>query len=251
MKKILLLGIVFVALVLLVFNSGKIPSQANFLQFLPVAEQGRDLLMPDIVPTAPFQLYIQNSGGKKTLRFSTTFYNQGQGALELIGHTDNEKNITYASQYVYEADGPGIYRDIGSFIYHPEHTHWHIDQYVFYQFWSVNQEEKPDKLLLTTDKMSFCIWDENPHDLNLDKAPRGRIYPRSCNGRQQGMSVGWSDTYSANIEGQELDITGIPDGTYVFRTTINPDNKILETDYGNNIVDILVEVRGNQLLRKN
>ncbi len=250
MRKILLLSLVFFGLFIAISKLGGVTSQTNFFEFLQPKDQGRNLLIPDVVPTAPLQILIRNVGGKKELRFSTTFYNQGKGALELIGHTDKEKNITYASQYVYEKDGPGLFREMGSFVYHTAHTHWHVDQYVFYELWSTNDEGKTDKLLITTDKMSFCIWDENSHNLKLEDAPQGRIYARTCNGRQQGMSVGWSDTYSASTEGQSVDIKDVPDGTYIFRSIINPDKKILELDYDNNVVDITIEIKGNTLIRK-
>lgn len=206
--------------------------------------------MPDVVPTAPLEMYIRSTAGKKALRFSTTFYNQGQGPLEIVGHTDAKNKLTYASQYIYEEGGPGEYHDMGSFVYHPAHSHWHVSEYVFYELWSTNSQGQADKFLINTDKMSFCIWDEKVYDLTIDKAPQGRIYPRICNGRQQGMSVGWSDTYTAGIEGQEIDVTGISDGTYVFRTIINPDKKIAETNYDNNKVDVTVEIKGNRLIRK-
>lgn len=250
MRKILLLSLIFFGLFITISKFGDVTSQTNFFEFLQPKDKDRNLLVPDVVPTAPLQISIRSVGGKRELRFSTTFYNQGQGALELVGHTDKEKNITYASQYVYEKDGPGLYRDMGSFIYHPNHTHWHVDEYVFYELWSVNGEGKADKPLVTTDKMSFCIWDEDPHNLDLEAAPQARAYPRTCNGRQQGMSVGWSDTYASSIEGQSVDITTIPNGTYIFRSIINPDKKILELDYDNNIVDITIEIKGNSLIRK-
>jgi hypothetical protein len=250
MHRIFLLLFVFGVLALLITKAGGFGSQANFLEFLPIGEKNRNLKMPDLVPTEPFQIYINTAGGKKALRFSTTFFNQGKAALELYGHTDREKKITYATQYVYEQDGPGLYRDIGQFIYHENHTHWHLDQYVFYQLWSLNGEGNTDKLLMTTDKMSFCIWDEDPHDLNRENAAKSRAYARTCNGRQQGMSVGWSDTYDASIEGQELDISGLSDGMYIFRTSLNPDKKILESDYGNNDIDVKIEIKGNTITRR-
>ncbi len=250
MRKILLLSLVFFGLFIVVSKFGNISSQTNFLQFFQSTEDKRKLILPDLVPTTPLEIFIRSAGSSKALRFSTTFYNQGNGALEIVGHTDKARGLTYASQYVYEEGGPGLYRDMGQFVFHKAHNHWHVDQYVFYELWSINGENKADKLLITTDKMSFCIWDENAHDLSIDKAPQGRIYARSCNGRQQGMSVGWSDTYSAATEGQEVDITNVPDGTYIFRSIINPDKKIAETNYDNNSVDITIEIKGKSLVRK-
>jgi len=249
-RRILLLSVAFFALILIIARLNGVSSQTNFFDFIVPQEEERVLMLPDVVPTTPLTLFIRTSGAKKELRFSTTFFNQGKGPLEIIGHTDKEDNITYASQYAYEEGGPGVYRDMGTFVYHPAHSHWHVDQYVFYELWSVDSEGKPDNLLFTTDKMSFCIWDENSKDLGVEGAPQARAYPRTCNGRQQGMSVGWSDTYQANIEGQGVDVTNVGDGTYIFRTIINPDRKILETDYDNNTVDITIEIKGTSLVRK-
>ena len=250
MKKILLILLVVAGLATGLFLVKGISGQVNFLQFFQGSDDKRQLLLPDIVPTTPLEIYIRNSAGKKTLRFSTTFYNQGQGPLELVGHTNKENNITYASQYIYEKGGAGLYRDIGGFVFHPPHTHWHVDQYVFYELWNVNDKGEANSLMARTDKMSFCIWDERAQDLKIADAPQARVYPRTCNGRQQGMSVGWSDTYSASIEGQELNITEIPDGIYIFRSIINPDKKIAETDYDNNQIDITIEIKGSSLIRK-
>ncbi len=253
MKRILILALIIFALVVVIssLGFGRVTGQGGFLEtLLQRSSEERKLLLPDMVPTAPVQIYITTTAGKKELHFSTTFYNQGKGPLEVIGHTDKEKEITYASQYVFETDGPGVYKDIGNFVFHPGHSHWHVDNYVFYQLWSLDAGGELDKRLISTDKMSFCIWDEFSKDLNLEGAPKSRVFTRTCYRETQGMSVGWADTYSATVEGQEVDITGIPDGTYVFRTAINPDRKIEEENYDNNSVDITVEIRGNKLIRK-
>ena len=222
----------------------------SFLEFFQGKEDKRNLLLPDIVPTSPLSMYITGGAANKTIRFSTTFYNQGRGPLEIFGHTDKEKKLTYASQYVYEDGGPGLFRDMGTFVFHPAHNHWHVDEYVFYELWSVNGEGKADKILVTTDKMSFCIWDEKVRDLSIDGAAKTQAYPRTCNGIKQGMSVGWSDTYAAAIEGQEIDVTNIPDGTYIFRSLVNPNRRVAETNYDNNQVDVTIEIKGNNLVRK-
>ena len=253
MKRILILALIFFALFVAIssLKFGKVTGQGGFLEsFLESSSEERQLLLPDMVPTAPLQIYITTLGGRKELHFSTTFYNQGKGALEIIGHTDKEKEITYASQYIFEDEGPGIYKDIGNFVYHPGHSHWHVNNYVFYQLWTVGSDGKPDERLISTDKMSFCIWDEFSKDLSLENAPKSRVFTRTCYRETQGMSVGWADTYSATVEGQEVDITEIPDGTYIFRTVINPDRKIEEENYDNDQTDITIEIKGNRLIRK-
>lgn len=209
----------------------------------------RPLLLPDLIVTAPAQLYIRSGGGKKTLRFSTTFNNQGQGALEIIGHTDKSRKTTFASQYIYETAGPGEYRDIGTFVWHEAHNHWHVSDYVRYQLIRVS-DMSPVEVLTETQKMSFCIWDEFKQKTGLPGASPTRVYTSNCSRNTQGMSVGWSDTYKADVEGQEMDITKVPDGVYIFRSIVNPDRKILESNFENNMTDAYIEIKGNVLTRK-
>jgi hypothetical protein len=250
MRRLLTLALIFFASMIAISLLGRASGQSNiFQEFFQKEKETKKLLLPDMVATKPLTLLIRSEGGKKKLRFSTTFYNKGIGPLEIIGHNDPKTGKTYASQYIYEEDGGGVFKDIGSFVYHPTHSHWHVDQYVFYELWSVKDGHE-DERLITTEKMSFCIWDQNQHDLSLDKASKVRVYTHTCQRNTQGMSVGWSDTYSAGIEGQDVDVTGIPDGVYVFKTIINPDRKMEEMDYDNNKNIEIIEIKGNIVTRK-
>jgi len=207
-----------------------------------------DLLLPDMKIIPPKDIYIAHPSSKiKTLRFNTTFVNQGQGPLEIIGHHDLEQSKTFASQYIKKIDGSGEYRDIGSFVYHPDHSHWHVDNYVQYQIWSIKNKNEKNEIVATTGKMSFCIWDEHTYDLNLPEAAKSRFYTSACSRNTQGMSVGWGDTYLARVEGQVIDITNVPDGQYILWFEINPERRILESNYDNNADWLKIEIKGNKL----
>lgn len=201
----------------------------------------KDLLLPDIVVSPPAELYIEQTGEEKKIRFSTTFYNQGEGRLELVGRKDSQRQVINASQKIVAADGSTIEREVGEFVLHPEHSHWHVEDYVVFELWSLEEDGQKDKLLAKTRKMSFCIWDQEAFDLSLEGSPQS---PRflSCNSETQGLSVGWSDTYLANVEGQELDISQISDGKYRITTFVNPDQKIFESNYDNNKIELEVEI---------
>ena len=56
----------------------------------------------------------------------------------------------------------------------------------------------------------------------------------------QGIQRGWADLYSAGLECQWVDITGLPGGNYSLRITINPDQTLPESDYSNNVATIPV-----------
>lgn len=60
---------------------------------------------------------------------------------------------------------------------------------------------------------------------------------------QQRVSVGWADMYGAGSSGQFLDITGIPAGPlYWLRQTVDPANRIHETDETNNSYEVLIDL---------
>lgn len=207
-----------------------------------------DLLYPDMIIVPPKQLYIARpSANIKTLRFSTTFANIGTGPLEIIGHHDLEQSKTFATQYIRKTTGGGEFRDIGEFIYHPEHNHWHVDEYVQYQIWTIKNGSERRDMVANTGKQSFCIWDEHTYDTKLPSAVKTRFYTSACSRNTQGMSVGWGDTYQARVEGQVIDITNIPDGEYILYYEINPDKKIIEGNYDNNSGQQKISINGTTL----
>ncbi len=60
---------------------------------------------------------------------------------------------------------------------------------------------------------------------------------------QQRISVGWADMYGAGSSGQFLDVSGIPAGPlYWLRQTVDPENRIHETDETNNSYEVLIDL---------
>lgn len=214
---------------------------------LPKIDPNKDLLLPDMMIVPPKELYIAGTGSKKGIRFNTTFANIGKGPLEIIGHHDPKQDKTFATQYIKKVDGSGHYREIGQFVYHPAHSHWHVGNYVRYELWTIKDTDQKGNLMTSTGKQSFCIWDERVYDQNLPDAVKSRFYTNACSRGIQGMSIGWSDTYLARIEGQEINIADVPDGQYLLTFEVNPDRKILEGNYDNNADWLKIDIKGNKL----
>lgn len=212
--------------------------------FLPTPLPEVEYILPDLKLTPPNVMYIQNRGEQKILRFDTTFYNIGPGPMELLGTTNTDLQKTIATQTVHKKDGTTETREVGAFVYHPghDHLHWHVDKYGQFQIYDLEQ-----RLLAETDKFSFCIWDEHSAPEIIEGKPPTRKYTRCPRSNIQGLSVGWGDTYKAQVEGQEIDITGIPDGTYMVRSAINIDRKIMEKDYENNQATAIIKIAGNNI----
>jgi hypothetical protein len=212
----------------------------------PMETPRADLLLPDMQLAPPTTLYIRQQAGRKTMRFNTTFSNIGNGPLELTGHKDDEREVVIATQHIRKIDGGSESVVIGEFVYHPTHKHWHVDRYAQFQVYSYDAEGNPQNLMASTDKFSFCIWDEHTYDLSLPGAPQTRQYPR-CINDIQGNSVGWGDTYTARTDGQEIDITNIPDGKYLIKSIVNADRTLREINYDNNEAILYIEITGNSL----
>ena len=47
-----------------------------------------------------------------------------------------------------------------------------------------------------------------------------------------------ADEYTSDLDGQWIDITGVPAGKYTLRNTINSDRILVETDYSDNTQEI-------------
>jgi hypothetical protein len=122
--------------------------------------------------------------GGTTLLFSTTSWNNGSGPLELrAGETGSAGQNVY--QRVYLSDGGFYDRLAGTFEWHPEHNHFHFQDYALYTLQPVNA---PGGSQRTSSKTTFCVVDTTRVDTTLPGAPGSAVYT-TCGPSVQGMSV--------------------------------------------------------------
>jgi hypothetical protein len=183
---------------------------------------------------------IANTGGMSTLRFSTTSWNSGAGALQLeAGPVDTGSGKQQVLQRVFNNDGSSALFFAGWFEWHPAHNHFHFDNYALYTLQPVNA---PGGYRLTGSKTTFCVMDTTRIDSSLPGAPQQAVYS-ACGFQLQGMSVGWGDTYGSHLPGQELDFTGNADGVYQLRIQIDPNNNIVESNKNDNESCVLLNIK--------
>jgi len=53
---------------------------------------------------------------------------------------------------------------------------------------------------------------------------------------------GYGDDYVPRLEGQSIDITGLPAGRYALRHRVNVDRALRESDYGDNSAEVLFQL---------
>jgi hypothetical protein len=51
------------------------------------------------------------------------------------------------------------------------------------------------------------------------------------------------DVYKPNLEGQSLRLTGLRDGRYLLVHRVNVDRRLVESNYANNVVSMLLALR--------
>lgn len=200
------------------------------------------VLLPDLRSLRPadFRIVVAVEENRQFLHFSTAFWNRGPGVVELLGREEAGYDLLHVIQVIYRADGTPIERTAGNFEFEGEHGHWHWENFSRYELWTVSASGL-DSLVAVNDKVGFCLRDVNIYagDREHIKLPEGvsnvsELSYDSCFWEKQGLSVGWSDIYRANIPGQYVEITGLPDGLYALKNTIDPGDAILELEEENN-----------------
>jgi hypothetical protein len=188
------------------------------------------LLEPNLNAKPAFDLALQNRLDATVLVFSTTTWNSGRGPLELVGTNEIDANSKQrVNQRIYDSNGSYTESSAGFVDYHPEHQHIHFNDYALYELQPVRA---PGASSRTGAKTTFCILDTTRVNRRLPGSPKKAVY-KTC-GTKQGMSVGWGDTYGSHLAGQEVDFTGNPNGDYKLMITVDPLNKLTETNETDN-----------------
>jgi hypothetical protein len=217
-------------------------------------------LLPDLRPQKPRDLVIEMQGTHRILRLTTESVNRGTGPLELFpkaddcngnGDFDNDRT---AYQRVYgDTNGDGFFtrfvdqllfeRIAGCFRLHPEHNHWHFQNYAGYMLENLSDGTP----VSVAEKVSFCVVDCDHARPGLPGSPPGAYFTVCDQNSTEGMSVGWGDIYDWRLPGQMLRLDGVPDGDYCVAFVADPLNRMVELDDTNNTAGHPVHIQGMSL----
>ena len=209
---------------------------------------GQGGLLPDLRTVVPTQLQLVKVDNREMLRFSNGVANTGAGPLavrpdppvsEAVSTTtavqelrDSGARYRCGEQPKQVTDCYNVVEDhvAGTFEFHPAHNHWHIGDVAQFEV----HKGKPDGPLVggISVKTTFCLIDWYKLD---DNAPNKERVFFECATSFQGVSTGWVDQYHQSLEGQSVDLTGVPEaGDYFLVSTSNPARRFVESDYENN-----------------
>jgi hypothetical protein len=200
--------------------------------------------LPDLRTAPPRDLSIERRGGTRLLRLANLVWNSGHGPLELSGWLNPETGKTQVTQRLFAPDESVQERVVGEFIFHITHAHWHVEDFARYELWALDSRGLPARMVATGTKLSYCLIDTDRVDITNPFYPSSRQY-MGCGRTVQGMSPGWGDQYDADLDGQAIDVSDLPDGVYALRSTANAGQWLIETDYTNNTATIYIALKGS------
>ena len=141
------------------------------------------------VPCALEEGVVGGPGVRRLLRFDTVVMNSGDADL-IVGDRSDPDNL-YAEWFEFA----------------PCHGHYHIRDFSAYELL-----DESGTLVVAGHKQGFCMEDSFKYD-------GGKSNGYNCG--FQGITSGWGDWYYKQLVGQWIDITGIPEGDYIVRVSIN------------------------------
>ncbi len=210
----------------------------------PTPTRDPSLVLPDLQTMPPSALVIEiTSEDRVLLRFSNSILNAGPGTLELLGALNPDTNKIVVTQHIDSTQDEIEEHATGEFVFHPDHDHFHLENFALYEVWSLAANGDLDGVVAFTDKISYCLRDNTRSD--LDEVAPGPIYT-ACDRELQGISVGWIDTYTFDTPGQIVDISRVPDGVYALRSTVDPADQLWESNEVNNSAFVYFELAGRR-----
>lgn len=179
---------------------------------------------------------VSSKGTHQLLRFTSATPNVGQGDL-VIGDPLQCPNLFHQSEC---------------------HHHLHFRDYADYRLWTDAGYQKwvasrdltqptntgtnatllaqalQNGELIDGRKQGFCVIDTDKYDPAAPDIKRYQLCGTDTISGNQGLQVGWEDTYGQQLDCQYIQIDKLKAGIYVLEVQTNSEQLLPESDYTNN-----------------
>jgi hypothetical protein len=208
-------------------------------------------VLPDLIQTVPAAISVVTRDGRERLVFLSAVENLGPGALVIVGRrADTTAPEMATRQIVRRADGSTAAYPLRTglrFVVAETHRHWHLLGFERYDLLT------PDGEPVGRDqKTGFCLGDryDRSKGKRLPGEPKRAVFMHECGrgqpkrlGIREGLSPGFGDDYVPLLEGQYIDVTGLPARRYLLVHRVNAGRELREASYDNNAASALVRLR--------
>jgi hypothetical protein len=203
-------------------------------------------LLPDFDQRPPTDLQIAGGAGQWLLGFTSLVDNVGLGPGELVGVRKPGQARMNGTQRVRLSNGRvRTYDNVAQFRYtnSPPHHHWHL-----MRFDSFELRDLDGRTIVRDRKSGFCLADHwgiapgrwpgrRPHFLGDCE----QYHPEATR-VVMGTTPGYTDRYPAFFHGQNVDITGVPSGTYDLMHRVNAAMQLRELRYDNDTASVRIRL---------
>jgi hypothetical protein len=215
-------------------------------------------LLPNLDAAAPDDLSGRDTATKPPrffLGFESAAGNVGLGPIVVDGSRPSRSVRTMKlTQLIDRSDGTMRRVPLEArlrYVTSPSHAHWHLLGFMRYEL-----RDGLGRRVGRDRKTGFCLGDRYALPQRIPGAPTESVFTDQC-GRSQpnllkvreGISIGFGDNYRPHLEGQELELTGLPAGRYVLVHRVNPQRDLREANYADNASSLAFDLswpRGKQ-----
>jgi hypothetical protein len=211
-------------------------------------------LLPDLDQAVPAAVGLRREDGRRLLVFASAVDNVGAGPIEIHGSRSPGEGTMGLVQLVRRSNGSARETPVEGMLRYEQaetHAHWHLLGFERYEL------RTPDgATVVTARKAGFCLGDryDSRRSVDLRGEPGEPRWTEEC-GRgdpdlravEEGISVGYGDDYAPYLEGQYVDVTGLPAGRYVLVHLANPGRELREASYENNAASVALRLAASSV----
>jgi len=212
------------------------------------------ITLPDMqmkVPTNQISISTNSGTGIRQLEYTHITWDAGTGPFEIDPTYNSSTGTASFVQSIYNSSSPGVWN--------LDHTVPVAATGVFeapsdYQFPlntftlnAVNGDGSIGSVVATSPKTDYCMTGD-AYVGGVPNTPNTTFIPQTnCENPNKplGWSVGWGDEYDQTDSGQPIDLTGIPDGTYILHGIVDPRHVLTESNPNNNVIDTKIRISGS------
>jgi hypothetical protein len=225
-------------------------------QATPRPRDSGAIQLPDLrifVPVDRISIGLSPDTGDRELRFTHITADIGSGPFEIDPHYDSQTGVSTFTQAIYRSAGAGQWTYDHSVpvaatgVWHPPSDYaFPLTRFVLDR---VQPDGSPGATAAVSPKTDYCITGDTQLSGIPDTPDQTFIPVEDCTDptKPLGWSVGWGDEYDETDAGQPIDLTGVPDGDYLLRATVDPEHVLTESSTANDVTDTLLHIAGDSV----
>jgi hypothetical protein len=219
-------------------------------------EAPASVTLPDmkiLVPTNQISIGTNSASGDRQLQYTHITWDAGTGPFEIDPTYNSSTGMASFVQTVYNSPSPGVWQvdhsvplGVTGVFDPPADYRFPLNRFSLNK---VNADGSAGSVVAVSPKTDYCITGDTFVG-GVPNAPSHTFIPQSnCTNpaKPLGWSVGWGDEYDQTDPGQPIDLTGVPNGTYILQGTVDPDHLLTESNPANDVVDTKLQITGNSV----